>query len=100
MSNDMFRMSPSDSMREGGKQISQAGEFNHEVTELFSTIDSLLETGYTSPGAREIYAKMQEKRPILNGIVKTLNNYGLYMVGSGKETINTDEAIADSTKIN
>ena len=99
MANSLFRLSPTDSMREGNKQVSQAGELNSVVTELFSTIDSLLETGYTSPGAREMYAKIQSKRPILNGAVKTVNNSGLYLLNSGKETINTDDSIADGVKI-
>lgn len=99
MTNGIFKMSPTDAMREGGRQINQANDFNHQTEELYNTVDALLETGYTSPAARELYAKIQSKRPILNGVIKTLNNYGTYMVNSGKETIRTDESIADGVKI-
>jgi hypothetical protein len=99
MGNDMFRLSPSDSIREGQKQIAQAGDFIHQTNDLYNTVDSLLETGYTSPAAREIYAKIQLKRPVLDGVAKTLNNYGNYMINSGATTIRTDESIADGVKI-
>lgn len=93
-----FRLSPEDSIREGRTQIAHAGEMKHLTTELFNQIDELLKTGYTSPGARAIYAKIVAKKPILDGVAKTFSNYGSYMVNSGGKTIQTDESIADGVK--
>ena len=95
-----FRLSPEDSIREGKNQISNAGTFKHLTTELFNQIDALLETGYTSPGARAVYAKIVAKKPILDGVAKTFSNYGSYMVNSGGKTIQTDEDVADGVKVN
>ena len=99
MANSLFRMAPDEAMREGAKQINHSGEFKNKTAELFRTIDALLQTGYTSPAAREIHAKIHSKRRILDGITKTLYNYGTYLVKSGKETINTDDSIADGSSI-
>ena len=93
-----FRLSPEDSVREGKKQIAQAGQMRHLTTELFTQIDELLKTGYTSPGARAMYAKIVAKKPVLDGLAKTYANYGSYMVSSGGRTIQTDESIADGVK--
>ena len=95
----VFKLAPTDAIREGEKQIRCAGDFNHLVTELYSLLDELLKTGYTSPAARDIHSKIQAKRPILNSVVKTLNNYGTFLINSAKATVRTDDSIADGSKI-
>ena len=93
-----FRLSPEEMVREGKNQLAHAGEMRHLTTELFTQIDELLKTGYTSPGARAMYAKIVAKKPLLDGIAKTFSNYGSYMISAGGKTVQTDESIADGVK--
>lgn len=90
-----FKLSPDNALKEGRIQIAHAGEMRHLITELYNEIDELLKTGYTSPGAKVVYDKIQEKRPMLESLAKTFNNYGGFMINSGGKTINVDESIAD-----
>lgn len=99
MANGLFRLSPSEAIAEGVKQISYAGEFNRLKTDLFKTVDELLATGYTSPAARFIHSKIRGKEHVIDGVVKTLNNYGTYLTKSGKDTADTDDSVAAGVKI-
>ena len=93
-----FRLSPEETLREGKNQVAHAGEMRHLTTELYNQVDELLKTGYTSPGAREIYEKIVAKKVLLDGMAKTFNNYGNYMIRSTGQTVNVDEDIANNVK--
>jgi len=95
-----FRLSPEQTLREGKTQVAHAGEMRHLTTELYKQVDELLKTGYTSPGAREIYTKIVAKKVLLDGMAKTFNNYGNYMINSTGQTVNVDEDIANNVKFN
>ena len=99
MAKSLFRLAPDEARREGAKQINHSGEFKNKVAELYKTVDMLLQTGYTSPAARDLHAKIYAKRTFLDGVTKTLYNYGSYLITSGNETVAADESVADGSKI-
>lgn len=93
-----FRLDPAIALKEGKEQVSHAGETAHLTTEVFDLLEKMVQTGYTSPGAREIYAKLLAKKPILDSVAKTFGNYGTYLINTGSKTANVDQDIADGVK--
>lgn len=89
-----FTADPATLDQEGGKITTIGEQFNDNVEKVYSTIDTMIESDYLSPEAKEIAERIKEKKQKLDEMTKTINQYGEYAKNTATDVINNQEEIS------
>ena len=94
-----FKVEPSVLSMKGNEICDQATIFANKIDEIFNSVDTLLNSGYVSEGAKVIGESIKNKRDDLNKIKQIMENYGVFCKESSNAAVRNDENIAQTYKI-
>ena len=80
-------------IREGIGMNAIAQAFDEDIEKVYTTLQDMINKDYLSPEARVIATKIENQRPVLETMAKTIEQYGNFSITAGNKVIDNQNNI-------
>lgn len=91
----MFSANAEVMVSKGNNILSSSNDFNANIDKIYQTVGDLIKNGYLSPAALAIAKEIESHRATLEDMVKVMDQYGNFLIDSGRTVTKNEETIID-----
>lgn len=83
----VFKANPEELRAKGSQMIDYASQFETNVRKIYSTIQEMIHSNYTSPDAIALANEIEKHHNDMNRMAKIIDNYGQFLTNYGNAVI-------------